>query len=84
MDVVKEKNLISCWVCAKEHYAKNFPLKLKLNAFEKEDNPFVGVLQVLNVVMEGESTESQQKDETKLCYVWVKLNENSVVSMVEI
>jgi hypothetical protein len=23
----KEKKLISCWICAKEHYAKNCPLK---------------------------------------------------------
>ena len=31
-DTTKEKNLISCWICAKEHYAKNCPLKQKLNA----------------------------------------------------
>jgi hypothetical protein len=61
---MKEKKLISCWICAKEHYVKNCPLKQKLNALEKEDNPYVGVLQVLNIVMEGESMESQEKDET--------------------
>jgi hypothetical protein len=33
MDTMKEKNLISCWICAKEHYAKNCPLKKDL---EKE------------------------------------------------
>jgi hypothetical protein len=26
-DASKEKNPISCWICAKEHLAKNFPLK---------------------------------------------------------
>jgi len=68
-NTVKENKLISCWICAKEHYAKNCPVKHKLNALEKEDNPSFGVLQALNVVMEGESMESQEKDETKLCYV---------------
>jgi hypothetical protein len=75
--------LISCWICAKEHYAKNCPLKQKLNALEKEDNPYVGVLQVLNIVMEGESMESQEKDETKLFYVQAKLNGKSVIAMVD-
>jgi hypothetical protein len=72
----------SCsWICAKEHYAKNYPLKQKLNALEKEKNPYVGVLNVLNIVMEGESIESQEQDETKKfvcepnstrihCYPW--------------
>lgn len=58
-DATKEKRSISCWICAKEHYAKNYPLKHKLNDLEKTiENPSIGVLQVLNVVMEGESMES--------------------------
>ena len=44
IDTSKEKKSISCWICAKEHYAKNCPLKQKLNALEKVDNPSVGVL----------------------------------------
>jgi len=60
MDTTKEKKSISCWICAKEHYAKNCPLK-------KANTPSVGVLQGLNVVMEGESMEHQEQDETKLC-----------------
>jgi predicted aspartyl protease len=59
------------------------PLKQKLNALEKENNPYVGVLQVLNVVMEGESTESQEQDEMKLFYVQAKLNGKSVIAMVD-
>jgi hypothetical protein len=55
--------LILCWICAKERYVKNCPLKQKLNALEKADNPSIGVWQVLNTVMEGESTESQEQDE---------------------
>jgi hypothetical protein len=82
-DATKEKKLISCWICAKEHYVKNCPLKQKLNALEKEDNPYVGVLQVLNVVMEGESMESQEQDETKLFYVQAELNGKSVLAMVD-
>jgi hypothetical protein len=41
---MKEKKSISFWICAKEHYAKNFTLKQNLNDLEKEYNPFVGVL----------------------------------------
>jgi hypothetical protein len=69
MDVEKEKKSILCWICAKENYAKNCPLKHKLNALDKVYNPYVGVLQVLNAFMEGESTERQEQDETKLFYV---------------
>ena len=69
MDATKEKKPISCWICAKEHYVKNCPLKQKLNALEKGDNPYVGVLQVLNIVMEGESTKSQNQGESKIFYV---------------
>jgi len=52
---MKEKKSILCWICANEHYVKNFPSKYKSNSLEKEDDPFVGVLQVLNIIMEGES-----------------------------
>jgi hypothetical protein len=68
-NATKEKKLISCWICAKEHYVKNCPLKQKSNALEKANNPHVGVLRVLNVVIEGGSTESQEQDETRLCSV---------------
>jgi len=31
----KENNPVSCWICTKEHYAKNFPLiQQKVNALE--------------------------------------------------
>jgi hypothetical protein len=31
----KEKKPVSCWICAKEHYAKNCPLRQqKVNALE--------------------------------------------------
>ena len=39
IDTTKEKKPISCWICAKEHYAKNFLLKQKLNDLEKEEKP---------------------------------------------
>jgi hypothetical protein len=32
MEGTEEKKAILCWICAKEHYAKNYPLKQKLNA----------------------------------------------------
>jgi len=44
MDKPKEKKSILYWIYAKEHYAKNFPLKKILNALEKVENPYVGVL----------------------------------------
>jgi len=44
IDAMKEKKLIFYWTCAKEHYAKNCPLKQKLNALEKVGNPSVGIL----------------------------------------
>jgi hypothetical protein len=68
-DTTKENKPISCWICAKEHYVKNCPLKQKLNVLEKEKNPYVGVLHILNAIIEGESTENQEQDETKLFYV---------------
>jgi hypothetical protein len=58
MDATKEKKLISCWICAKDHYAKNYPLKQNLNTLEKVDNPSSGGLQVFIIVMEGGSIES--------------------------
>jgi hypothetical protein len=33
--------------------------------------------------MEGESTESHEKEEMKLFYVWVELNEKSMLSIVD-
>jgi hypothetical protein len=69
MDIGKENKLISCWICAKEHYVKNCPLKQKLNALEKTYNPLVGFFQVSNVVMEGESMEIQEKYDPNLFYV---------------
>jgi hypothetical protein len=80
---VKEKKPISCWICAKEHYENNCPLKQKLNALEKENNPSVGVLEVLNVIMEGESMKSQYKDETNIFYVQVELNGKLVTTIVD-
>jgi hypothetical protein len=35
MDATKEKRMILCWICSKENYARNFPLKKKLNSLEK-------------------------------------------------
>jgi hypothetical protein len=83
MEASKEKKLISCWICAKEHYEKNCPLKQNLNALEKEDNPYFGVLQVLNVVMEGGSTKSQEKDETRIFYLQVELNGKLMKTIVD-
>jgi hypothetical protein len=66
----KEKKPVSCWICTKEHYAKNCPLrKQKVNALEKEENPSISVLQVLGVVTGAQPTVTQDHDATKLSYV---------------
>jgi hypothetical protein len=62
---------------------KELSLEKKLNVLEKVDNPYVGVLQILNVVMEGESIEIQDQDETNIFYMQEKLNEKSMITMVD-
>jgi hypothetical protein len=79
----KEKKSSSCWICAKEHCENNCPLKSKFNALEKAYNPFVRVLWVLRVLMEGESMEIQKQDEMKTFYVQAELNGKSVLAMLE-
>jgi hypothetical protein len=45
VDTPKEKGKhASCWICAKEHYAKNCPLRNKLSTMEQVDKPSIGVL----------------------------------------
>jgi hypothetical protein len=67
----------------RQHYVNNCPLKQKLNSLKREKKPSIGVLHVLNVVMEGESVERKEKDDIKICYVKAKLNRNSLLAMVD-
>ena len=43
-DASKDKKSISCWICEREHYLKDFPLKQKLSTFEQIKKPIVGVM----------------------------------------
>jgi hypothetical protein len=43
---------VLCWICAKDNYAKNYPLKQKLSAIDQVDKLSVGLFQVLGVVFE--------------------------------
>jgi hypothetical protein len=79
----RRKKWVSCWICVKEHYAKNCLLKQKLNALEKVDNPSMGVLQVLGVVAEAEPTTSQDPDVTRLSYVQEEINGKLTLAMVD-
>jgi hypothetical protein len=83
-DTPKEKgNPIPCWICEKDHYVKNYPMKKKLSIVEQEEKPCVGVLQVLGVVLEEKSTRSQEKMLQLLFYVSIVLNGISMVVMVD-
>jgi hypothetical protein len=62
---------------------KELSLEIEVDALEKACNPYIRVLQVLNIVMEGESMESQEQDEMKLCYVQTELYGKSVLAMVD-
>jgi hypothetical protein len=79
----KEKKPVSCWICVKENYAKNCPLKKKVNALEQEENPSVSVLQVLGVVVEAQPTITQDPDVTKLSYVQEEINGKMTLAMVD-
>lgn len=55
----KEKSkTLSCWICVKDHYAKNFPLKHKLAFVEKACSPSMELLQVVGTSLEGKSMVS--------------------------
>ena len=81
--VAKEKaKMIFCYICKKDHYTKNFPLRPQKLVVVEHEGHSVGVLQVLNAVLEepGVSTET---DFTKPSYVPVELNRQQVFALVD-
>jgi hypothetical protein len=58
-------------------------LKKKVNALEQVDNPSVGVLQVLGVVVEAKPTVAQDPNVTKLSYVQEEINGKMTLAMVD-
>ena len=83
IDLQKEKNMISCWICAKDNYVENCPLKKKLKSLEKVENPSVGVLQVLGAIGEEKLIATQDLDVMILSYVQVEINGKMTLAMVE-
>jgi len=68
-DAPKEKKVVCCSICRKDHYTKNFPLKQpNLNAMKATKTVaatrlFVGVLQVINAVAEVGSNYVDEEQE---------------------
>ena len=79
----KDKDkMISCYICLKDRYAKTCPLHpQKLDVVEQQ-NPSVGVLQVLNAALE-EPEVILEVEFTKLSYVPIELNGQQVLLLLD-
>jgi len=80
-DGKKEKKSVSCYICAKDHYARDCPLRPQKVAAVEQAGPSVGVMQVLSAVLEA--PVSTEPDYGELSYVPIELNGHQILALVD-
>ena len=77
----KEKKPISCFIYAKDHFSRDCPLWPQKMAAVEQGGLSIGMMQVLNVVLE--MMVSAEPDYSELSYVSIGLNGHQISALID-